>query len=131
MTAGQDLRAPDGKVTLDVSVQCPNWLDVDTVFVLVNGRSRPELVYTRKKTPDAFSQETVRFRKTIPLTLTEDAHLVVAAVGMGSKLGEVMGPVTGQQPPAALANPIFVDVDGNGIAPNKDTLGLPLPVKEN
>jgi hypothetical protein len=40
-----------------------------------------------------------------------------------------MGPVGGAQHPAALTNPVFVDVDGTGFQPNKDTLGFPLPVK--
>ena len=29
--------------------------------------------------------------------------------------------------PIALANPVFVDVDGNGFTPNHDPLGQPLP----
>ena len=28
-----------------------------------------------------------------------------------------------------MTNPAFVDLDGNGFLPNKDTLGHPLPVK--
>ena len=29
----------------------------------------------------------------------------------------------GEQPPVAVANPIFVDIDGNGFKPNGDLLG--------
>ena len=39
-----------------------------------------------------------------------------------------MGPQRGQAAPAAMSNPIFVDVDGNGFQPNGDTLDAPLPV---
>lgn len=31
--------------------------------------------------------------------------------------------------PVAVANPIFVDIDGDGFEPNGDMLGLPLPVQ--
>ena len=34
-----------------------------------------------------------------------------------------------QLKPCAYNNPIFVDVDGGGFAPNGDTLGFDLPVK--
>ncbi len=30
--------------------------------------------------------------------------------------------------PCAYINPIWVDTDGNGFQPNKDTLGWPLPL---
>ena len=39
---GDDLVAADGKVTLKVSVQCPNWLDVNRVQVFINGRPSRE-----------------------------------------------------------------------------------------
>jgi hypothetical protein len=39
-----------------------------------------------------------------------------------------MGPDHADDPPVAVSNPIFVDVDGNGFQPNRDPLGK-LPVK--
>ena len=41
-----------------------------------------------------------------------------------------MGPDQGKQHPTAISNPIFVDADGGGFKANGDTLGHPLPVKE-
>ncbi|MEP3482347.1 MAG: CehA/McbA family metallohydrolase [Fuerstiella sp.] len=127
--SGQDLTAKSGTVNATVKVQCANWLDVDTVFVLVNGRQVPELVFTRENNPTAFGNDVVKFQKTLDIKLEEDSHLVVVTGHRTTKLGSVMGPSGGAQRPAAVTNPVFVDVDGNGFKPNQDTLGYPLPVK--
>ena len=66
----------------------------------------------------------------IPLRLVHDSHLIVATIGEGSSLGVVMGPDHGQARPVAVANPIFVDVDGDGFAAHGDLLGLPIPHQE-
>ncbi|HUG90913.1 MAG TPA: CehA/McbA family metallohydrolase [Planctomycetaceae bacterium] len=129
VTAGQDLPAASGEVELSVRVQCANWLDVDRVRVLVNGRPHPEHDYTRATSPDRFGSGTVKFDERLRLRLDGDAHVIVIAGGEASKLGPVLGPFWGEHPPAALSNPIYVDVDGNGFQPNGDTLGHPLPVK--
>jgi hypothetical protein len=70
----------------------------------------------------------VKFRDEIPLELSADAHVIVVAIGEKSTLGPIMGPVA--EPPVAISNPIYVDADGGGFTPNKDTLGHPLPVKK-
>lgn len=127
--SGQDLKATSGKVTLKVKVQCPNWLDVNRVFVLVNGRIHPLHDYSREKHADAFRSGVVKFERTLDLELKGDAHIIVATGQAGGKLGAVLGPTYGTAQPTALTNPIFVDVDGNGFQPNKDTLDAPLPVK--
>lgn len=129
VVSGQDLTARSGIVKATIKVQCANWLDVDTVFVLVNGRQVPELTFTREDNSEAFSNDVVKFHRTLDIKLEEDSHLVVVAGHRTSKLGSVMGPSGGAQRPAALTNPVFVDVNGNGFKPNKDTLGYPLPVK--
>lgn len=128
-TVGQDLAAPAGKVALNISVQCPNWIDVDTVFVLVNGRAREDLLFTRKSHPEKFGDGPVKFRQSVTVTLEKDAHLVVGTGDADSTLEKIYGAESGKVQPSALGNPIFVDVDGGGFTPNKDTLGLPLPVK--
>ncbi|MEZ6121988.1 MAG: hypothetical protein R3C49_02290 [Planctomycetaceae bacterium] len=40
-----------------------------------------------------------------------------------------MGPQGQNRHPAAATNPVFVDTNGNGFQPSKDTLDSPLPVK--
>lgn len=126
--SGQELNATAGKVTVNVKVQCPNWFDVDTVFLLINGKTPNELRFTRTEHPEMFSSGTIKFDQQLAITLTEDSHIVVATGHRTEILGEVVGPM-GSQHPAALTNPVFVDIDGTGFVPNKDTLGYPLPVK--
>jgi hypothetical protein len=85
--------------------------------------------YSREKHPDAFRSGVVKFERTLELDLKGDAHIVVVTGKVGGALGSVLGPTYGTAQPAAITNPIFVDVDGNGFQPNKDTLDAPLPVK--
>jgi hypothetical protein len=116
-------------VNLSVRVQCPNWFDVDRVQVFVNGRPDAQLNFTRANDAAAFSSKTVRFERTIALELAGDTQVVVATIGEHSQLGHVVGPEHEKLPPVAVANPIYVDVDGGGFTANRDTLGVPLPVK--
>ena len=129
VVSGQDLKASSGKVMLKVRVQCPNWLDIDTLFVLVNGRKHAVHDYTREKNPDLFRGGVVKFERSLEIDLKSDAHLVVVTGDVGGDLTKVYGKDMGKAQPAAMTNPIFVDVDGNGFVPNKDTLDHPLPVK--
>lgn len=129
-TAGDDVIAPGGKATLQVRVQCSNWLDVDRVQVFLNGLPDESLNFTRAADPSQFPSTVVRFERTIPLTLLADTHVIVAAIGENGTLGPVMGPNYGQGKPIAVSNPIFVDLAGDGFQANGDTLGAPLPVKE-
>jgi hypothetical protein len=126
---GDNIALPGGKGTLSVRVQCPNWLDVNRVQVFVNGQARKELSFSRRENGQQFKDGVVKFAAEIPLVLEKDAHIIVATIGEGLSLGPVMGPERGKDVPAAVANPIFVDVDGKGFQPNGDLLGFPLPIK--
>ena len=128
VVSGQDLAAPSGKVKVDVRVQCANWLDVDRVFLLVNGKSSDELTFTRATNPGMFADDIIKFEHSIDVALQQDSHLVVVTGHRTERLGDVAGP-QGSQLPTALTNPVFVDVDGDGFQHNGDTLGYPLPVK--
>jgi hypothetical protein len=130
-TMGDDVSAPGGKAELHVRVQCSNWMDVNRVQVFINGKPEEGLNFTRSANPDRFANDVVKFDQRIPLALQADAHVVVAAIGEGLDLTAVQGPNYGKHPPTALANPIFVDVDGNGFQPNGDQLGLPLPLPQD
>lgn len=127
--AGSDLAAKSGEVTIQLKVQCPNWIDVNRVFVLVNGKILPGLDFRKGDHPDKFRSGSVKFEATVDSKLAADAHLIAVAVGEGLKIGPIMGPEWGNQMPTAVSNPVFVDIDGDGFKPNKDTLGHPLPVK--
>ena len=130
---GGDLELAGGSATLRVRVQCPNWFDVDRVQVFLNGKPSEGLNFTRESTPDAFSSEgAVRFDREIPLTVQGDTHVIVATIGEGSSLGPVFGEGGhADDKPVAVSNPIFIDADGDGFEPNRDTLGAPLPTKAN
>lgn len=129
VVAGQDLNAKSKKVTAAIKVQCPNWIDIDTVIVLVNGRRSDNLTFSRDTHPEMFSREVVKFAHEVDVELNEDAHLIVLTGHRTQLIGDVMGPFWGTQHPTALSNPVFVDIDGNGFHANKDTLDIPLPVK--
>lgn len=129
VTVGQDLAAPSKKVTLKVKAQCPNWIDLDRLFVLVNGRIHSQHNYFREQHSDVFRSGNVKIDRQLELALEKDAHIVVVVGDLGSDLSKVQGLAEGRMPATALTNPIFVDIDGNGFQPNKDTLDAPLPVK--
>jgi hypothetical protein len=124
--SGEDVPLGDGTARLWVRVQCANWYDINRVQVFANGRPVPELNFTRRTHPRLFSNRSVRFEHELELpSLAEDTHFIVATIGEGLTLGEVMGSDRGQLPPVAVSNPIFVDIDGGGFQPNQDDLGVP------
>jgi hypothetical protein len=125
---GDDFACSGGEVMLHIRVQCANWLTVNRVQIFVNGRPDPQLNWRARSHRDQFHPGPVVFDESIPVELDEDAHLVVVAAGEGEKLGVVMGPSAGEAMPVAVANPIFVDVDGGGFQANGDMLDLPLPI---
>jgi len=126
---GGDTRGLNG-VQLKIRVQCTDWIDIDRVQVLVNGRKRSDLNFTRATHPDAFKDGVVRFERDIDVPLSEDSHLIVVAIGENHTLATGYGSSTqGAWKPVAYNNPIFVDVDGGGFMPSGDTLGWDLPVK--
>ena len=124
---GDEVIAPNGAVELNVRVQCANWLDINRVQVFLNGRAEKSLNFTRRDNPQRFRDDVVKFEATLPVEVKSDTHVIVAAIGEGLQLGRVMGPVRGKQVPIAVANPIFIDIDGKGFQANGDLLDLPLP----
>jgi hypothetical protein len=127
---GGTTRSPGG-VKLHVKVQCTDWIDIDRVQILVNGRQRKDLNFTRQSHPEWFGNGVIKFERTLDVRLSQDAHLIVVAVGEQFDLSTGYG--TSPQSrlkPFAYHNPIFVDVDGGGFTPNGDLLDWPLPVKK-
>ncbi len=128
---GDMIEAPERQIEFDVKVQCPNWLDVNRVFVVVNGRRSAEHDYSRETHPDMFSDGVVKFEQHLNVTVEEDAHIIVVTGGEGMTLGPVFGPDYGTTPPTALTNPFWIDVDGGDWTPNNDTLDSPLPTRRS
>lgn len=117
-----------GEARLTVRVRSADWIGVDRVQVLVNGRPDPALNFTRSGTSEGFAsgRDGLRFEREIPIKLTSDAHIIVVAAGEHAEIGPFNGNY-GRQAPTAVSNPIFVDVDGGGFKANGDLLGAPLP----
>lgn len=119
-----------GKLGLRIRVQCADWLDIDRVQVLVNGRPRPDLNFTRRGHPEAFGSGIVKFEREVTVDLERDAHVIVVACGEGMTLKTGFGTsAPSSWRPCAFHNPIYVDVDGGGFTANGDTLGWELPVR--
>ena len=115
---GDDLAAANGKASLHVRLQCPNWMDIDRVQVLFNGLRVPELNFTRAEHPEQFGDGVVKFERVIPLQLPADTFVAVIAAGDGPNLRQRRGPDDDETPHLAMSNPIWVDVGGNGFKPH-------------
>ncbi len=119
----------EGHLDLRVAVQAPDWMEIDRVQVLVNGRPSSEYNFTSRTHPNRFRKGVLRFQEDVRVRLPRDAHLIVVAVGENSDLKKGWGRNPyGNMHPIAYTNPIFVDVDHNGFQANGDTLGHPLMV---
>ena len=124
---GELLRTRGRGVALRIRVQSAAWIPVEEVRVIVNGAVVQR--YDATTTPGVLpvpsdptsNGHTLRFANTVQLTLPKDAWIVVEA---GAKLPA--DPAGVPTPPAsvdviepgvvpfAIANPIFVDADGDG-----------------
>ena len=101
------LSAPEA--TLNVEIQCANWLDVNRVEVFINGQPQPELSRRRSTHPDSFGQGVVKFRQSLPLKIEANSFVIVAAIGERLQLGRVMGEKEGKRQPVVVSNPIYVE----------------------
>ena len=118
----------EGYVDLKIKVQAANWIELDRVQVMVNGRMPESLNFKASTHPEMFRSGVVRFEQTVRVPLQEDAHLIVAAVDEDSDLSKGWGlNVQGQMAPTAYTNPIYVDTRHDGFQANGDTLGYSLP----
>ncbi len=124
---GDDVRG-NGGTTLKVKVQGTDWIDIDRVQVLVNGRPEPRLNFTKATHPGMFKTGAVKFEESIKVPLEHDAHLIVVAMGEHSTLAGGYGSSDqAVMHPCCYNNPIYVDVDGHGFKANGDTLGFEIP----
>jgi hypothetical protein len=124
---GATLLSNGKPVALKIKVQCTDWIDIDRVQILVNGRSLPTLNFTRATHPAFFKDGVIKFDQTIEVPVKADAHLIVVACGENYTLQTGYGSSSQSSiHPFAYHNPIWVDVDGQGVSPTNDPLDYPV-----
>lgn len=111
---GDSCSTADGKVKVHVKVRSAPWVSVDEVKILINGERK--LVFPVKTE----HTHIVKFDEDVVLTLERDATIIAEVVGKKSLYPVVQrtsrdGLLENAVLPYALTNPVFVDVDGNGI----------------
>jgi hypothetical protein len=116
-----------GRVTVDVTVDAPQWITVDTVRIYVNGNERQKFSVKPGARPV--------FSTSLTEPITSDSWIVVLATGATPLSPDIVGEVgaaTGQlMLPWAVTNPVFIDADGNGDWTPPTTwspISLPLPL---
>ncbi len=105
---GQTADAQKGKVTLAVKVQAPTWVDLDRLMVILGGKV-VKTVTLDSTTADP-KKPAVRYEGKIELLPAADSWVVVAATGK-----KKLSPVVNDRQPFAVTNPVYLDVDGNGV----------------
>ncbi len=105
---GDVVHAPGGKARADIEVQAAAWVAVTTVTLYVNG-------HEEKRWAVPAGTARVRFKDHFDVQASRDAWVVVRVDG-----DRPLAPVVGDTRhydvrPLALTNPVFLDVDGNGV----------------
>jgi hypothetical protein len=106
-----------GKVALHVTVRAANWISVNQLTVLGPGNT----VLATRAIPS--STRTVRFDDTIELDVARDGYAILRVDGdrpMAPNVGDLKSFLVY---PMAVANPIWIDADGDG----KVTPAAPYP----
>lgn len=117
---GGDVAVPGGDVSLSVRIDALPQIDVQGVSVLANC---DEVAWVDATDPDALT----KLDTEIPLTLTEDAHIVVLAYGV-NPLPRPFPQFNALNVPRVFTHGIFVDVDGGGFtAPGGKTCSYQPP----
>jgi hypothetical protein len=86
---------------LHVRVQAASWVDVDAIEIVVGGMD-PQVVPILPGDADP-TRPWIRFEDDLPLEVTTDTYVIVAAYGDAS-----LEPVHRGRTPFGVANPIFL-----------------------
>ena len=105
---GDIARVKVGHAQAQIVVQAAPWVSVSSVTLYVNGQEY-------KRWPVAPSTSVIRFTGKADIAVSRDAYAVVRVDG-----DQVLAPIIGDRTrfdvrPLALTNPIFLDVNGNGL----------------
>jgi hypothetical protein len=111
-----------GHVTVDVTADAPDWIQLDTVQLFVDGVSRQKWSVTPGQRP--------LFNATVTVNVNTDSWIVVVAGGKKPMPPDVVGEYSHvggfEMLPFAVTNPVYVDTDGNGWHPTKAWHGPPV-----
>jgi hypothetical protein len=105
-TLGDLTVATDGAVTMHVHVEALPQVDVSRLQIFVNCDAAASM-------PTTAPHQVIKFDDFIPLHLTQDAYIIV--VGFGDKPMPRGLFTVDPQVPRFITNPIYVDVDHNGV----------------
>ncbi|MCB9521706.1 MAG: CehA/McbA family metallohydrolase [Myxococcales bacterium] len=105
-TLGDTVVADGGRALLRIHVEALPEVDVAAVQVFANC---DEVAWIEATDPNGV----VKLDTVVPLTLAQDAHIVVVAHGL-DPLPRVFSQFDGWGIPRVVTNPIYVDVDGDG-----------------
>ena len=101
-----------GPLKAEVEIQAPSWMELADFRILRRGQP----VFSLAAADWGAAQGALRFHDTVDLTAApEDSWYVLEVTGTGNQKP------WSDEPPYAITNPVFVDVDGNG------TYDAPLP----
>ena len=106
---GETATVPPGKVALHVTVRAANWIPVNQLTVLGPGNT----VLATRSIPST-TTSVVRFDDAIELDVPRDGYAIIRVDGdrpMAPNVGDIKSFLVY---PMAVANPIWIDVDGDG-----------------
>ena len=107
---GDMVRVNGNTATVDLTIDAPAWIDLDTARVFVNGRVAKELPVADSKTRPRL----VAHIDALPLP-AGDCWIAVQVGGAKPLPTALIGEhERGAVMPFAITNPVFVDVDGDG-----------------
>jgi hypothetical protein len=105
---GEVADAKAKKVSVAIKVQAPTWVPIDLLRVYVGGAEKHKITLD-KTTADPLNP-VVRFNQAVEVLADSDTYVVAVATGAGS-----LYPSTSSKEPFGVTNPIYLDVNGNGV----------------
>jgi len=115
---GDTVTVDDGSVNIYIDVWSVDWIKLDVLTLYVNGK--PQTLGADKLVHSTTKSGVHHIKAHAQINLTQDAFIVAEVTGSSDlfPMIQARGSATAEQIhalPFALTNPIFVDVDGNGI----------------
>jgi hypothetical protein len=103
-----------GEIKMDIEVKSAPWVAVNKVRLIINGER--DIIFP----VNTAKSKIHKFKKSLSIHLEKDSYIVVEAVGNESLFPVLQrtsgsGEIKESIIPYALTNPVFIDINGNGI----------------